>query len=332
MGACKYRKKIRLYELLGLSISFVLSLSCTSQQQFAIMPSQEVVETNLTYNNEVDVLFVVDTSRTMSAHQVDLSEQTSYFLDALIDTKLDFNIAVTTMDMRHSAEQGEFVGSPRVLTAHTPNLYQVLEQRIAIMGEGGSSVEQGLASMRTAVEREAALFQSEFFRPDSLLVLVFLTNEDDVSPEADYIGLLDSLKPPLPSGERSWVSHFIGVLPGASDCASFEGQYVPGYKYLDLSIASGGVMENICNADLRVAVGSIRSRVVQFITDIRLDRVPDLSTVRVKVNGVQVPQSEVNGWSYVSEYNLIRFHGSAVPKADAVVQVDFDPIGIKSGF
>ncbi len=328
MGACKSEKHFELLRA-GLWLSVIFVLSCSTDQQFSIMPSQEVIETNLSYNNEVDVLFVVDTSATMSAHQVDLSEQTPYFLEALIDTKLDFRIAVTTMDMRPAGERGQFVGFPKVLTAHTPQLYRLLEDRIALMGEGGGSVERGLEAMQTALEREAGLASSQFFRPDALLVLVFLTNEDDTSPALDYVALLDGLKPPLPSGERSWVSHFIGVLPGGYNCAAFEGQYVPGYKYLPLSQASGGVMENICTADLGVAVGSIRSRVIQYVTDIRLDRVPDLSTVRVKVNGQAVPKSSVNGWSYVSEFNLIRFHGSAIPKADALVQIDFDPIGIK---
>jgi hypothetical protein len=327
MGACNFRSTVR-FSLMAISC---LVLSCTSQQEFGLIPSQEVTETSLTYNNEVDLLFVVDTSATMSAHQVDLSEQTPFFLDALIGTKLDFRIAITTMDMRTQAEKGRFVGVPKVLTNSTPNLVNVLQDRLAIMGENGGSVEMGRAAMLTAIQREADLYPaSEFFRPDALLVIVFLTNEDDASDDSvNYIQILDELKPPLPSGERSWVAHFIGVVPGVSHCELWEGQYAAGYKYMELAEASGGVVENICSADLRAAVNSVKSRVIQYITDIRLDRIPDVDTIQVKVNGVVVPKSSVNGWSYVEEFNLIRFHGSAIPKADAVVVVDYDPAGIK---
>lgn len=294
------------------------------------MAAQDVVETSLSYNNEVDVLFIVDTSVSMAKHQEELSRQTPYFLDALVGTKLDFRIAVTTMDMSRSGERGEFIGVPRVLSAATPHLYQVLEQRIAVMGDDGSAVERGKEAMKVALSREYELgSMSQFLRDEALLVLIFLTNEEDMSPEADYIGFLDSIKPPLPSGERSWVSHFIGQLPDAYNCGAFEGQYEPGHSYLPLSEASGGVTENICTADLSVAVGSIRSRVIQYITDIRLDRIPIVESISVKVDGKLVPRDEVNGWSYVSQYNLIRFNGNSIPKADAAVLVDYDPIGIK---
>ena len=185
--------------------------------------------------------------------------------------------------------------------------------------------------MFEALSADKLQFQNAgFLREKSLLVVIFLTNEDDQSVNDDYIAFLDSIKPPLPSGERSWVAHFIGVLPNDSSCSTFNGDYQPGLKYLELVQESNGVAENICSADLRSALNAVKSRVIEFVTDFYLEREPKVESIKVFVNGVEVPQDANNGWTYIEELNAIRFHGDSIPKADAKVRIDYDPAGIKN--
>lgn len=98
---------------------------------------------------------------------------------------------------------------------------------------------------------------------------------------------------------------------------------------MDLSTASGGAKESICDADFKRALTNVRSRVLEVLTEFPLDRDPVVSTIRVYVDGVEVSKSEVNGWSYRESANSIRFHGSAIPKAGSRIKVDFDPEGLK---
>jgi hypothetical protein len=198
------------------------------------------------------------------------------------------------------------------------------------IGQGGSPVEQGLAAMKEALSDEKLAFQNAgFFRKESLLVVIFLSNENDQSVNEDYISFLDELKPPLPSGERSWVAHFIGVLPDTNSCSTYGNDYQPGFKYLDLVEASGGIAENICTADLRSALTAVKARVIDYISEFSLEREPLVETIRVFVNGVEVAKDPDNGWTYLEDKNAIRFNGDSVPTADSSVKIDYDPAGIK---
>ncbi len=324
-----------LVRLLLTLLATLALIACGNESAFNLAPQTDDQQTSLKINDEVDVLWVIDNSSSMEKHQIALAEQMAIFVSALQDTKLNFHIGVTTTDMRNPprGSQGQFIGNSddRVLSGNSVDLVGTLTSRMLNIGQGGSPVEQGLGAMKEALSPEKLEFQNAgFLREDSLLVIIFLTNEDDQSVNEDYVAFLDSIKPPLPSGERSWVAHFIGVLPNDTSCSTFNGDYQPGLKYLDLVTESGGVAENICSADLRSALNAVKSRVIEFVTDFYLEREPKVETIKVYVNGVEVPQDASNGWTYLEDLNAIRFHGSAVPQADAKVRIDYDPVGIKN--
>lgn len=305
---------------------FVVSVTaCGTKYNFNLMPEEDVASTSLELNKEVDVLWVIDSSSSMSKHQESLADQVSVFNAGLRQTKLDFHMAVINMDTR---DFSRFIGTPPVLNNGSAQLDQTMYDRFMSIGEGGSSVEEGLATMKEALERESKS-SSAFFRKKSLLIVIFLTNEDDKSPSENYIQFLDKLKPPLPSGERSWVAHFIGVLPDQKKCSTLNSYFQPGLKYIELVQASGGVSADLCQSDLSAALTDIKARVVEFVTDIPLERDPVIATIRVVVNGKLVPQSDTDGWSYNAEGRYIRFHGSAIPTVDARIKIDYDPVGIK---
>ncbi|MNT40361.1 hypothetical protein D3C72_1766680 [compost metagenome] len=94
---------------------------------------------------------------------------------------------------------------------------------------------------------------------------------------------------------------------------------------MGLADVSGGVKESICNSSLATAVGNIRKRIAQIMTDFKLRDLPKLETIKILVNGVSIPRSQENGWDYFEDGNFIRFYGTAVPAADASIRVDFDP-------
>ncbi|MES2964255.1 MAG: hypothetical protein V4760_10220 [Bdellovibrionota bacterium] len=320
--------------LSSLVVMATMTIGC-SQQQFGLDSQSQEFGNKIAYNTEVDVLWVIDTSSSMDKHQALLAAQVGSFVDSLNKTGLNYRIAVTTMDMSASGAKGKFLGTPAVLTASTPGLTSVLSARLQ-PGAGGSPVERGLEALKASVSAplsSAGGTNENFLRPNALLAVIFLSNEDDQSASADYGAFLDTVRPPLPSGERSWVAQFMGVTPDDPTCKTSEwdqaGYSEVGLKYIALADESGGNSEAICDADLRRALTNVKSRILEILTEYKLASVPNLSTLEVYINGALVPQDAVNGWSYFASTNSIRFHGSSVPRSDASIKVNYDPAGVK---
>jgi hypothetical protein len=67
---------------------------------------------------------------------------------------------------------------------------------------------------------------------------------------------------------------------------------------------------------------------LQSITEIKLGRKPDVSTIVVTFNGAVVPQSATNGWSYDSVNNQILFSGTGIPQLNTQINIAYTPTTI----
>jgi hypothetical protein len=318
-------------------LSAAVGLSACSRQQFSVQGASQEFAQHVTYTKTVDVLWVIDTSDSMSQHQDLLAQQMDNFVAGLDRSGLDYQMAVTTMDMSASGEKGRFVaqtGTPAILSPSRPDFMSLLVGRLQL-GQSGSPVERGLQAMLTALSAPNISTGSNagFLRPDSLLVVNFLSNEDDTAspvsnasqPVADYTAFLDQIRPPLSYGDRSWVANFMGVVQSDPSCTTM-GQYSSyGLKYMALADASGGAKESICDGDLRQALSSIKARILEVVTEYPLDRLPSVASIAVSVNGQLVAQDAANGWTYYQPANSIRFHGSAIPAQNSAISVTFTP-------
>jgi hypothetical protein len=307
--------------------------SC-SKQDFNLSPASENFAQSVKYAKDIDVLWMIDTSGSMDKRQALLQAEVPGFMSALNQTGLNYQMAVTTMDMSSTGEHGKFLaqpGTPSVLTVDTPNLGSVLAERIRV-GGGGSPLNRGEEAMKAALTlatTPASSFNQGFLRPNSLLVVIFLSDEDDKSAQDNYAAYLDSIRPPLASGERSWVANFMGVVPDQVSCPSSDwGFSSAGLRFMALADASGGLTESICDADLKRALTNVKARVLEVVTEYPLSSKPMVSTIKVTVDGNNVVSDAVNGWTYLATANAIRFHGTAIPRAGADIHVDFTPDGI----
>lgn len=304
--------------------------ACSSGVNFDLPATSDNFAQNVTYNNKVDILWIVDNSSSMLKHQQTLSTQVPDLVAKLNSIKMDYHMAVITTSMGGaSPDGGKFIGSPKYVTASTPNLVSTLQSRM-IVGEAGSNNERGLESMERALSANYLANEGQgFFRSDALLVVIALSDEDDKSAVSNastyYTNFLDGIKAPWVDGSRSWVFNFIGVIPTSSNCSTFNDYAESGLRFIDLVNESGGVQESICSTNLSSAVGNIRARIYQILTDFKLTKRPVIETISVVINGQTIPRSTTNGWDYIEASNLIRFYGSAVPAADASIKVDFKP-------
>ena len=135
----------------------------------------------------LDILFVVDNSEDMLAHQERLADAMGGFVERLQDTEVDWQLAVTSTDL--SDQGAPLVGEaddcadngPAVITSATgANAARTAAACNVVLGEEGWEIEQGLeAARRTILDEET------FFRDDARRLIVFFGSEDDCSASND---------------------------------------------------------------------------------------------------------------------------------------------------
>jgi hypothetical protein len=170
-------------------------------------------------NNNLDLLFMIDNSSSMTAMQQKLLLQLPNFLGFLqkLPVKPNLHLAVVSSDMGAKTDasimctphgnQGAFFSEPEgacmatTLTAGSTFISDVegvanftdpiasVFQCIGLLGASGCGFEQPLASIDRALGADGLgpppSQNAGFLRPDAYLGIVMLTNEDDCSAPAD---------------------------------------------------------------------------------------------------------------------------------------------------
>ena len=307
----------------------ILLLICgCGAKQFDLPSQSKSFSQNVTYNNKVDIILMVDNSSSMVQYQDKFAEQVPNMVTSLNKLSMDYHIAIVSSDMRDGmGSGGKFIGNPSFLTSKTSNLTTLLAQRVKL-GQLGSDLERGIDSVKAVLDADYLSSEGRgFLRPEAYLATIYLTNEDDwgLTKVDDMIAFMDVVKPKLADGRRGWISNFIGVTSVNGNCATNPDLKEPGLKYMQLSDASGGLKESICLSGLGKAVENVKIRIVQILSDFKLGRKPIETSLKVFVNGKEVPNGNVNGWQYIPEGYIIRFYGEAIPGAFDTISVDFKP-------
>lgn len=213
--------------------------------------------------DEVDILLVVDDSRSMLAEQEKLSAEFEAFVEFFYVAQTDFHIGVTTTDMTVAA--GRLVGLPNVITRATPNAAQVFRDNVRV-GAEGSGFEKGFDAAYAAVS--PALTNgpnAAFYRPEASLAVIFVSDEDDGSafPVDSYLNAFWELK-----GQRDRAQFRASALTGVdpvtlmpAECGRVADDIFEGAddapRYWDLVQQSGGVVRSLCEDSFSEVVAEI---------------------------------------------------------------------------
>lgn len=202
----------------GLAAAVPALWACTSRTlEMPNITPTATLTTNFTQkiNNEIDILFMVDNSSSMTEMQQKLSAQLPQFMDVLqgLPSPPSLHVAVVSSDMggpgdsttsimcTPKGDQGQFQSQARspcnatTLTAGDtfisdadgmPNYTDPIAtvfQCIALLGDKGCGFENQLASIDRALGGDGQLPSTNvgFLRPEAYLGIVILTNEDDCS-------------------------------------------------------------------------------------------------------------------------------------------------------
>lgn len=218
----------------------------------------------------------------------------------------------------------------------------------AHMGTDGSGDERAFASFQAALSYSTNTDLSpspnkNFHRPDAFLAVVIISDEEDFSqsgnslnesytnpalyPVANYKTFLETFTGGQASGDFSVST--ISILDSACldtlDPTGSIGRKI-GTRYMELADLTGGTKNSLCNP-FDTTLDNISASIEdQGTATFVLVRTPVISTIVLKVDGVLVPQSDTQGWSYNASNKTIKINGSIYkPNNGAEIKLSFYP-------
>lgn len=293
-----------------------------------------------TVKPKIDLLVIMDNSGSMSDNQERLAAQIPAFIEKV--KNWDFRVAVTITD----AWRGKYMhiakllrwqtGTPSsgvyVATNETPNIVSVLQTNLK-QGDSGGGDERAFESMTDSLEFAA---NNDFRRPDAKLVVLVVSDEDDFSwnssaclgctqplpyndpnifPVSKYADFLEL------QGKNTTFSAITHLVPMES-CAN-PGYPVAGVRYQELAKMTGGSSYSICddNAFIKFTEQEIIP-ITEYI--VKFGQQPKPGSILVLLNGKEVPQDDVNGWSFNVDTLELYLRGTYAPHAGDSLIVKFE--------
>ncbi len=278
---------------------------------------------------KINVLFVVDNSSSMEQELKSVADQFDDFLDSL--DNMDYRIALMTMDEEEKGEfvdfsRGEFLENPeRAGSVHEDNVEDFKDTLKELAEEQGARHERGIYVVNQALDKAGygGGVGGGFFRPHSLLMIIFISDENEYSyggycprtftscgsaprdglPEEDRPGTLFQRVNTVHSGLVTLVNHAIVVTPGDESCRRKQGENrIPeqdGSVYAKAAhperralnrygnLKKGKVI-SICDQNYSDQLGSIADYVSRQGHVLTTHCVPVPESVRLRVDGDRV--------------------------------------------
>lgn len=346
----------------------ILSACSKGADSFSLLADASSYKQNAQYiPRKVDILWVVDNSGSMESSQTALANNFSAFINKFIQTDSDFRMAVTTSDAflapYHAANQPSYfpyadyslirdgAGSTHsgvfVMDKNTPNKADVFLKNIK-QGTSGSGDERAFSSFVATLNDTR---NSAFRRPDAFLAIIIVSDEDDFSHNDGTNGMntynfMENYNDASMFSVQSYVDYLKNFTATAGAGKNFSVNTISildtvclnqlknsaqkvGQRYIQLADATGGQKISLCS-DFSQSLQLLSQSIVELSSVFQLTREPIPETIVVTVNGVNVPQDAINGWTYDAATMSIAFHGQGIPQAGADVRINFDPKGVKN--
>jgi len=205
-------------------------------------------------------------------------------------------------------------------------------------GTIGSGIELGMEASRLVFEEPFYTYANErWLRPEAKLAVLYVSDEDDLSPLPvdEYLDYFNGLK-----GLRGYrdpqmvtVSAIVGTdrppSIGAPACISDDGLGFYGERYLAAANRTGGLSESICTEDFAPIVSRLGLTLAGLNLEFGLSRPPKIDTLTVEVyenedNDSLIAELERDvDYSYDPERNAVLFTVEQAPPASTFIVVRY---------
>jgi len=289
-----------------------------------------------TFRPKLDILFVIDDSASMDTHQENLAVNIPKFTEAIGRAKfIDYHIGVITSDANSYSSAvsccGMLSGSPTYVDRNTPDGLNLLASNI-LVGTDGDSTERFFTPAEMALsEPNLSGYNVGFYRPDSLLVILFITDTDDQSDGVSASMFKDFLVKLKGSEDKFFIG--AAYIP-KKDYATCSGESPSTTKLDDLFKMTNAQYFSLCAPDFGEKLATIGASIATKAQTMLLDRVPKDGTISIMIGKKQLPEDVKAGWSYNPIRNSIEFgpdikwedfDDNAFPEVNYQVNVFKDP-------
>lgn len=295
-----------------LILTFILGCQADPSAHKLPKPSKVFVDKSVkdTYNPAVDILFIIDDSGSMGTFQQRLARNSGLFIEKFFNAKfIDYHIGVTTSDVSGMGygKDGklESFSGKKFVTRDMDDGEEVLGELFNV-GVTGAAVEKFLSVPQMTFSKQYLKTHNKgFYRDDAHLVIFVITDTEDqsnVSPEEAYKFLVD-----LKKGDERKV-HYAGAIVTIEKerCEGESDQPVPlKLRKMINSFQSRGYIFNICKSNYGEDLARVATAVVESVSTIYLDNLPDVSTLKVSYGGKPLA-NDASGWTYDFSLNAIR--------------------------
>jgi len=285
---------------------------------------------------KLDLLLVIDNSCSMKPQQEKLAAHFDDFLYFFQAAQLDYQLGVTSTTVAEPLDSEacltqQPVHSPgqlvegQVIRSTTPEPEQRFAELVQV-GNCGSPNEMGMESARLLLDN----VDVDFLRPDAYLSLLFVSDEQDVSPHtlSQYLQDFRQLQPAAP---RDFFRASALVLTDLEQCATDElaEEASVGSRYIELSQRSGGVVGDLCSDDFSSIARDLSLNSTRLQERFFLRKIPDLTTLKVEVNGVLQPCDGTGEYPWRYElleqaFPVVVFSRQHLPPPYAHIAVQYD--------
>jgi hypothetical protein len=319
------------------ALAFVLLAACSSDYDLAgdveafgeFNPQPIEIPTNTdrivqTTAAQVDVLFVIDNSGSMSDNQRKLGENFPEFMKEFDGSGLDYHIGVISTDTDDPSHNGKL--RPVVETGgkwidDTFADPVAAFANLAMVGATGSGTERGREACYRALVDHADGANAGFIREDAGLHITVVSDEDDSSTanpisKTEFIDYLNSLR------EEPEMVSFNSIVH--LDGGGFLGGLSAGTSYIDITDEVGGLKRDIANDEWENMLTELGLQAIGLKAEYFLSQLPVEGTIEVNVidNGVTFVYDEGTEWTYSHERNSITFV-DLVPKELSQVVITY---------
>jgi hypothetical protein len=276
-------------------------------------PKKESAGTVLADQPKVDILFVIDDSSSMSAHQQELSANVGLFVQGFFGgSSLDYHIGVTTSSTSLEVDwpygpypwgDGKLMGSPSFVDRNTANGLYTLQQKMIVGIEGNGHERFFVPVQQALTEPNLSGANRGFYRPDAYLAIVMITDATDpgtVLTVQGFEAFLKGLKPGHPEKLLNYaviIPSSLGPYPSGCD-RDPDGPPTNIEQYIS---DMGGQSFGLCDPDFGKKLAQMGANLVSKVTFskvVLLARKPIESTIMVKFGTQIIPQGGSAGWVY----------------------------------
>jgi hypothetical protein len=255
----------------------------------------------------VDIIWVIDNSGSMSRFQSLLAGNMQNFMNIFLSYSPDFQIAFITTDNPF------FVGS--VIDTNSADPSGQSSTIITSIGVHGSATEKGLEQLISCFAFGDC---STYVRPNSNIVAIFMSDEDDFSTQTS----LDVQT----YFNNNWTNEFvpfaiIGDVPGG--CSNNSLFAFAAHEYYDLVNAYGSSWWSICDSDWGSQMQDVAEAIAIRTFYELASSDPVIDSISVFINGQELTE----GWEYSEDRGGVVFEPSEAPQGGETLEIVYSSWG-----